>query len=134
MPKVLRLNEKPTIYPVKKVVEYSPFDPYHDYYLIRKDVTYSGRNIGILKTVDSSPNLYIAWLDSCFMEAIKAKDSFERQEKFKELFKDFEVVELTSEEYCTSEGRGVDFEKGIKLRKEIIQELLNFYKEREQDE
>ena len=122
MPKVLR-EETSTLYPVKKIAKWMPFDPYHDYYVIRKEVHYAGSNVGLLKSIDDkTDNLYIIWLDSVFTQTIKAKDNIERQEKFKLLLEDFEIIELENEEYSGSNN--VDYEKGIRLRAEILQKLI----------
>ena len=122
MPKVLRQEEATTLYPIKKIVEWMPFDPYHDYYIIRKEFHSAGSNAGLLKSIDNDSNLYIIWLDSVFTQTITAKDNIERQEKFKLLLEDFEIIELENEEYSGSNN--VDYNKGIKLRAEILQKLI----------
>lgn len=130
MPKVLRQEEATTLYPIKKIAEWMPFDPYHDYYVIRKEVHYAGSNVGLLKNIadkTSNFNLYIIWLDSAFTQTIKAKDNIERQEKFKLLLEDFEIIELENEEYSGSNN--VNYNEGIKLRAEILQKLINVMKE-----
>ena len=130
MPKVLRQEEANTLYPIKKINEWMPFDPYHDYYVIRKEIQYGGSNIGLLKSIDDKTNnLYIIWLDSSFTQILEAKDNVERQEKFKLLLEDFEIIELESEEYSGSNS--VDYNKGIKLRAEILQKLVNIIMEKE---
>ena len=126
MPKVLRQEEAATLYPIKKIADWIPFDPYHDYYVIRKEVHCAGSNAGLLKSTDNDDNLYIIWLDSAFTQTIKAKDNIERQEKFKLLLEDFEIIELENEEYSGSDN--VDYNKGIKLRAEILQKLINIMK------
>ena len=127
MPKVLRQEEATTLYPIKKIADWMPFDPYHDYYVIRKEIDIEN-NVGLLKSIDDkTSNLYIIWLDSVFTQTIKAKDNIERQEKFKILLEDFEIIELENEEYSGSNN--VDYNKGIKLRAEILQKLINIMKE-----
>ena len=127
MPKVLRQEEATTLYPIKRIADWMPFDPYHDYYVIRKEIDIEN-NVGLLKSIDDkTSNLYIIWLDSVFTQTIKAKDNIERQEKFKILLEDFEIIELENEEYSGSNN--VDYNKGIKLRAEILQKLINIMKE-----
>ena len=128
MPKVLRQEEAATLYPIKKIAKWMSFDPYHDYYVIRKEMRYAGCNIGLLKSIDDKiSNLYIIWLDSVFTQTFEAKDTIERQEKFKLLLEDFEIIELENEEYSGSNN--VNYKEGIKLRAEILQKLVNIMKE-----
>ena len=127
MPKVLRQEEAATLYPIKRIADWMPFDPYHDYYIIRKEIDIEN-NVGLLKSIDDkTSNLYIIWLDSVFTQTIKAKDSIERQEKFRMLLEDFEIIELENEEYSGSNS--IDYKEGIKLRAEILQKLINIMKE-----
>lgn len=124
MPKVLRKEEANTLYPIKKIVEWMPFDPYHDYYVIRKEIQYGGNNIGLLKSFhDKTNNLYIIWLDSSFTQILEAEGNVERARKFRRLLEDFEIIELENEEYSGSNS--IDYNKGIKLRAEILQKLIN---------
>ena len=128
MPKVLRQEEAATLYPIKKIVEWMPFDPYHDYYVIRKEIQYGGNNVGLLKSIhDKTNNLHIIWLDSSFTQTLEADGNVERARKFRRLLEDFEIIELENEEY--SGNNSTDYNKGIELRAEILQKLVNIMKE-----
>lgn len=117
MPSILRLNEEKTLYPVRRMMN-RHYDPYHCYFLIRKEKFESGQNYGMLK--DVSGFKFIAWLDSNSATKIQ-EDSYDHINScvLHYLQEDFEIIEITNEEHPV-------FEKGdtiIDVLEKLIYEM-----------
>ena len=121
MPITLKETED-TLYPTKDVRK-RRYDPYHTYFVIRKDLQgATGCTVGILK--DIKGKFYICYLDGYDVEEVElervAKDIF-----LTTLTKKFDVIELDNDEYSTSNGRGCDFSKKMEMHFDIIRTLTN---------
>ena len=97
MPSIIRLNEEKTLYPIQKMLN-RHYDPYHCYFLIRKEKYEHGQNYGMIK--DVSGFKFISWLDSHTATKIQ-EDSYDHVNSclLHYLQKDFEIIEIDNEEY-----------------------------------
>lgn len=123
MPQILRVEEETTLYPIRSM-QHSHYDPYHDYYVIRKERnTFRGRNVGMLKRADNG-EMYIAWLDDNSMSKVE-HDWSPVECVLHKLVTDFEIIEFDPDKDGCFVGHSRNFDKCAEIRKEIIERLLD---------
>lgn len=116
MPYTLREQEK-SEYPVRDVKVHT-YDPYHTYFVMRKEGHFLDCILGILKEIEN--DIYICWLDNSSTAVTK----LQRENIFSELLKDYEIIEIDNDEY--HDHNGISFHKEVSIHLKTIEDLINF--------